>query len=75
MDVDLIIVVGDVNSSNTRRLLEIAQQCHPNIQSIMISDASELDKAFTANKNHIVISSGASTPMEIIDEVFNRINY
>ena len=74
-DVDLIIVVGDVNSSNTRRLLEIAQQCHPNIQSIMISDASELDKALTANKNHIVISSGASTPMEIIDEVFNKINY
>ena len=75
-DVDLIIVVGDINSSNTRRLLEIAKQTHPSIESVMISSADELDSALFANKNHIVISSGASTPMEIIDAVYLKIkNY
>lgn len=75
-DVDLIIVVGDINSSNTRRLLEIAKQCHPSTTSIMISEASELKPELFANKNHIVISSGASTPLEIIDAVYNKIiNY
>ena len=75
-DVDMIVVVGDVNSSNTRRLLEIAKQCHPNVESVMISEAKELDLKALQNKNHIVISSGASTPMEIIDEVYNSIiNY
>lgn len=75
-DVDLIIVVGDVNSSNTRRLLEIAQQSHPDTPSKMISNAEELDPLLFANKNHIAISSGASTPMEIIDAVYNKIiNY
>ena len=75
-DVDLIIVVGDVNSSNTRRLLEIAQQTHPSTASIMISEAKELDLSLIENKNHIVISSGASTPNEIIDEVYESIvNY
>ena len=75
-DVDLIIVVGDVNSSNTRRLLEIAKQTHPETESVMISDVNELEDAVWQNKNHIVISSGASTPEEIIDEVYNRIvNY
>ena len=72
-DVDLIIVVGDINSSNTRRLLEISKQTHPNIESIMISSADELNVDAYKNKNHIVISSGASTPEEIIDEVYNKL--
>ena len=75
-DVDLIIVVGDVNSSNTRRLLEIAKQTHPQMMSTMISSADELEESLLQNKNHIVISSGASTPNEIIDAVYNKvINY
>ena len=72
-DVDLIIVVGDINSSNTRRLLEIAKQCHPEVISVMISSAEQLDSSLLQNKNHIVISSGASTPESIIDEVYNFI--
>lgn len=75
-DVDLIIVVGDINSSNTRRLLEISKQSHPSVSSLMISSADELSEKDFANKNHIVISSGASTPEEIIDAVYNKIvNY
>ena len=74
--VDLIIVVGDKKSSNSNRLLEIAKQYHPSIESVMISDFASLDKGLIANKNHIVISSGASTPEEIIDEVYKGImNY
>ena len=75
-DVDLIIVVGDNNSSNTKRLLEVAEASHPEVASLMIADASELDMRICANKNHIVISSGASTPEDIIDAVYNKIvNY
>ena len=75
-DVDLIIVVGDNNSSNTRRLLEVAKASHPEVESLMIADASELDMRVCANKNHIVVSSGASTPEDIIDAVYNKIvNY
>ena len=75
-DVDLIIVVGDNNSSNTKRLLEVAKASHPKVESLMIADASDLDMRVCANKNHIVISSGASTPEHIIDAVYNKIvNY
>ena len=75
-DVGLIIVVGDNNSSNTKRLLEVAKASHPEVKSIMIADASQLDVRMCANKNHIVISSGASTPEDIIDAVYNKIvNY
>ncbi len=71
--VDGIIVVGDKASSNTKRLLEIAKATHPNIESIMISDDSELRDKFLQNKNHIVISSGASTPEKIINVIYKRI--
>ena len=75
-DVDLIIVVGDNNSSNTKRLLEVAKASHPEVESVMIADATQLDVRMCANKNHIVISSGASTPEDIIDAVYNKIvNY
>ena len=75
-DVDLIIVVGDNKSSNTKRLLEVAKQVHPEIESFMISEVKELNNVPWQNKNHIVISSGASTPEEIIDEVYKTIvNY
>ncbi len=72
-DVDLIVVVGDINSSNTNRLIEIAKQSFPYIDSIMISDENDLPIDLVKNKNHIVISSGASTPEEIINAVYNRI--
>ena len=75
-EVDLIVVVGDNNSSNTKRLLEVAKASHPDVESLMISEAGELDYKVFANKNHIVISSGASTPEDIIDAVYNKIvNY
>lgn len=72
--VDLLIVVGDKKSSNTNRLFEVCKSMHPNILSIMVSNALEIDKNDIKNKNHIVISSGSSTPNEIIDEVVNYLN-
>lgn len=75
-DADLIIVVGDKKSSNTNRLLEIAKATHPNIESIMISKLDELDKNILQNKNHVVLSSGASTPLESINVIYDYlINY
>ena len=73
-DTDFIIVVGDTKSSNSTRLYEIAKISHPNIQSIMISSADELDLKIIKDKKSIVISSGASVPNEIIDEIVNKIN-
>lgn len=73
-DTDFIIVVGDKKSSNSTRLFEMAKLCHPHIESIMISDANELDIELLKDKKSIVISSGASVPNEIIDEISNKIN-
>ena len=72
-DVDAIIVAGDKVSSNSNRLYEIAKKSHPHTFVLMVSDVSELPLEELKNKNHIAISSGASTPSDVIDEINNQL--
>ena len=64
---DLAIVVGDPNSSNTKRLCEVASQ---NCKTVL-TDGSELNVDLTNCKN-VCIVSGASTPHELIKGVLER---
>ena len=68
-DVDLIIVVGDIYSSNTKRLYEIARMAHPETISVMVSELHELNLSLLKEKKHIAIASGASTPLSAIEEI------
>ena len=68
-DVDLILVIGDKNSSNTNRLLEIAKTNHPEIDSYLVSDLDELKNIDINKKKHVAIASGASTPKKEIDKI------
>ncbi len=68
-DVDVILVIGDKNSSNTNRLLEIAKANHPHIPSYLISDLEELKEIDINKKKHVAIASGASTPKKEIDKI------
>jgi len=73
-DVDLIIVVGDIYSSNTKRLYEIARMAHPDTLSVMVSELHELNLSLLKEKKHIAIASGASTPLSAIEEIVDYIN-
>ena len=66
---DLAIVVGDGNSSNTKRLYEIASINCPTI----LTDGSELNADLSNCKNACIIS-GASTPTELIKGVLERMS-
>lgn len=72
-DVDLIVVVGDKKSSNTNRLLEIAKAIHPNATSVMVNNEKEFNLDLLQNKNRVIISSGASTPLETINAIYELI--
>ncbi|MBQ0005541.1 MAG: bifunctional 4-hydroxy-3-methylbut-2-enyl diphosphate reductase/30S ribosomal protein S1 [Clostridiales bacterium] len=65
--VDSMVVVGDVHSSNSKKLFEIAQKFNKN--SIFVQDKSDLQLKETAKYNTIGIIAGASTPEWIIMEV------
>ena len=65
--VDLILVVGAPNSSNSNRLREIGAEA--DIPSYLISDSSELDMAWLQGVETVGITAGASAPEELVEEV------
>ena len=65
--VDMMIIIGGKNSSNTKKLYDIAQK---NCKSaVCIETIKELDKEKISQINKIGIMAGASTPQKSIDEV------
>lgn len=72
-NVDCILIVGDKKSSNTLRLLEIAKTYHPTIESEIISDVTQINIETIKTKKHLVITSGASTPHFIIEEILDSL--
>jgi len=66
-EVDLILVVGSENSSNSRRLVETAikQGC----KAYLIEDKTKIKKEWLENKKNIGISSGASVPDHLVQKV------
>ena len=69
--VDVVIVVGSPNSSNSNRLREVA--AHRGVPSYMIDRASELDPAWLAGKSRIGVTAGASAPEVLVREVLARL--
>lgn len=69
--VDLMIIIGGKNSSNTIKLYEIAQKCCRN--SICIETAAELQIEKISKYEKIGIMAGASTPKESIDNVIKKL--
>lgn len=69
--VDVMIVIGGKNSSNTKQLHSIClENC---TDSYLIENKNELNAQWFQNKNLCGITAGASTPDWIIQEVVNEI--
>lgn len=69
---DGVIVIGDENSNNTKALYNLSLK--KGYQSIMIKSYEKLDLQWLSNKNNILITSGTSTPNEIVIEVYEKIS-
>lgn len=66
--VDLCIIVGDANSSNTKKLAKVAED-YAHIKTILIDGLKGLDKEILKGISSVSVSSGASTPSYLVDEV------
>ena len=69
--VDLCIVVGDKASSNTKKLAQIAN--NSNINTILVENINDIKDYDFKNINTISITSGASTPSILVDEIIKYI--
>ncbi len=70
-EVDVVLVIGAVNSSNSNRLREVSMQ--EGVPSYLIADASEIDVAWLAGATRVGITAGASTPEVLVGEVRERL--
>jgi 4-hydroxy-3-methylbut-2-en-1-yl diphosphate reductase len=65
--VDLILVVGAANSSNSNRLREIGTEA--GVASYLIADGSELNPDWLKGARTVGITAGASAPEVLVDDV------
>ncbi len=65
---DLVLVVGSQNSSNSVRLVEVAKDSGATA-SYLVDDASEIDEVWLDGASTVGVTSGASVPEELVDDV------
>jgi 4-hydroxy-3-methylbut-2-enyl diphosphate reductase len=69
--VDVVIVVGSVNSSNSNRLREVAERF--GVPAYLVDGSDAIDPAWVAGRKRIGVTAGASAPEVIVDAVVNRL--
>jgi 4-hydroxy-3-methylbut-2-enyl diphosphate reductase len=67
---DLVLVVGSANSSNSVRLVEVALDAGAGA-AYRIDNASEIDEAWLEGVATVGLTSGASVPEELVQEVIS----
>ena len=68
-DIEILLVIGAKNSSNSNRLCDIAN--NHNILSYLIDDFRQVELAWFDNINVIGVTAGASAPEILVKELLN----
>ena len=66
-EVDLVLVIGATNSSNSNRLREVAEMA--GVKAMLIQQVSDLDPAAFEGVTRVGVTSGASTPEFLVQDV------
>ena len=69
--VDLVLVIGAQNSSNCNRLREVAEA--QGVPAYLVNGPDDLDSQWLEGVSRVGITSGASTPEVLLDEVIRRL--
>jgi len=69
--VDVILVVGATNSSNSNRLREIGEES--GLPSYLIADGSELNPKWLEGARAVGVTAGASAPEVLVDDVIDAL--
>ena len=69
--VDLMIVIGGYNSSNTKKLKRVCEDL--GVEAHHIERATELDPTWFEGRAHVGITAGTSTPRDVIEEIYHAI--
>jgi 4-hydroxy-3-methylbut-2-enyl diphosphate reductase len=71
-EVDLLLVIGSANSSNSNRLVEVAEKS--GVVAHLIEDTGSIDPAWLTAATRIGITAGASSPESLISSVVTHLH-
>jgi 4-hydroxy-3-methylbut-2-enyl diphosphate reductase len=71
-EVELVLVVGSANSSNSNRLVEVAQRA--GVAARLIEDSNDIDAAALEGVKSIGLAAGASAPEVLVEQVSQRLS-
>jgi 4-hydroxy-3-methylbut-2-enyl diphosphate reductase len=66
-EIDLLLVIGSRNSSNSNRLVEVARA--GGVAAQLIDDETEIDEGWFEDVNTVGVTSGASAPERLVERV------
>ncbi|MEY2747600.1 MAG: 4-hydroxy-3-methylbut-2-enyl diphosphate reductase, partial [Planctomycetota bacterium] len=69
--IDMLLVIGSRNSSNSNRLAELGVRS--GVRSHLIDDASEIRPEWLVGARTIGVTAGASAPEQLVQEVLERL--
>jgi 4-hydroxy-3-methylbut-2-enyl diphosphate reductase len=69
--VEVVVVVGSPNSSNSNRLREVAEK--KGTPAYMVDNAAAIDPSWIAGKKRIGVTAGASVPEVLVQAVIDRL--
>jgi len=70
-EVELILVVGSANSSNSNRLVEVSQRA--GVAARLIEDANDVQPAWLEGVSRLGLTAGASAPEILVEQVSQRL--
>jgi 4-hydroxy-3-methylbut-2-enyl diphosphate reductase len=65
--IDLLLVVGSQNSSNSKRLVEVARDA--GVAGYLIDGAAELERSWLEGVERVGVTAGASAPEDLVEEL------
>lgn len=70
-EVELVLVVGSANSSNSNRLVEVAERA--GVKAKLIEDANAIDPAWLDQVTRVGLTAGASAPEVLVEQVSEKL--
>jgi len=64
---DLLLVVGSQNSSNSKRLVEVAENF--GVRSYLVNDRNDVDTRWLDGVRNVAVTAGASAPEHLVQEL------
>ena len=71
LEVEIVIVVGSINSSNSNRLKELAEKC--GVEAVLIDSVADINLSDFGNKRSIGVTVGASASESTVRELVNEL--